>query len=364
MAEREGLFNVPYELKAEVEFWRNVYANYTTAQSIVHDARSLGLVYGVIDFTPLMEEPTLTKEQKDRQRRQIEEKRRNEISLQIKGEAASRVRSQWGQKDRFVEGYLRAAPYLTHLEKIFVEEGVPPEMTRLAFVESMFQWKARSKVGAAGPYQFMPATAKRYSLMMNDWCDERNDPLIAGRAAARLLKRQYHELSTWPLSINAYNTGGLRMAKAVKRMQTRNIATIIRYFQDPGYQFASRNFYPEFLAALEVADHPKDYLGIVNTDPPLQFVAMTVVEAFSPLALADHMAMDVGVLRDLNPALAPRLFEAGHVVPTGYVLRLPGTDRSLYLSALRDMQEGVAQEGLQKPAAKSMVMQETDTRIP
>ena len=360
-------FNTPSELKEEVEFWRNVYARYPSSKTILHDSRNLNIVYGVLDFTQLEENPVLLPKDKKEFRERIEEKRKKEISEWLKNlhenrdsksldeeekrfvrlfeethdetalkDSADRVRGQRGQKDQFLEGIIRAAPYMTHLEKIFVEEGVPAELTRLAFVESMFQMKARSKAGAAGPFQFLQATGKKY-LSIDRTVDDRLDPIRSGRAAAKLLKKQYEDLGTWPLSINAYNSGLQRMKKAVRELKTRNIATIIHRHDGENYGFASRNFYPEFLASLEVYDYNKNYFGFIPLAPPLEFVEIQTEDSIPLKDLADHLGMEVNLFRQYNPGFQSKLFEAGGHLPKHYPLRLPGTDRHLYLSAISEL---------------------------
>ena len=96
-----------------------------------------------------------------------------------------RLRSQLGQKDRFLEGYIASGRYLPTMEKIFAAEGLPWELTRLPFVESSFNLAARSKVGASGIWQFMRSTGRLY-LKIRGELDERNDPIRATEAVIDL----------------------------------------------------------------------------------------------------------------------------------------------------------------------------------
>lgn len=293
-------FIPPTPLKPMVEFWRNVYATYDLHHSILHDARHLDIVYGVLDFEALTQDLLTPEPVKKKMRQQEEEAKRKRIEAILLGfdegktpttqseriiydlfrsvdekekfkQASERIRVQVGQKSLFEKGLIRSGRYMPRIKRIFAEEGVPTEIANLVFVESMFQIGATSKVGAAGPWQIMPKTGRRY-LKIGRGVDERLDPLLAAKAAAKILRGDYQELQSWPLAINAYNTGMGRMRRAARRMQTKNIANIILFFDDSGYGFASRNFYPEFLAAMEIAQNYRDYFGPLALDTPDQIV--------------------------------------------------------------------------------------------
>jgi membrane-bound lytic murein transglycosylase D len=81
--------------------------------------------------------------------------------------------------------------------------------------------------------------------------DERQDPFIATHAAAKFLKRNHSVLGSWPLALTAYNYGTSGMARAKK--DKGSYERIFQDYQKGYFKFASRNFYPEFLAALKAA---------------------------------------------------------------------------------------------------------------
>ena len=83
------------------------------------------------------------------------------------------------------------------MEQIFEDHNIPKNLTRIAFVESMFNEKAISKVGASGVWQFMPSTAKDF-IIVDKYIDERNSPIKATEAAAKLLKANFKLLGSWP----------------------------------------------------------------------------------------------------------------------------------------------------------------------
>ena len=119
-------------------------------------------------------------------------------------------------------------------------------------VESSFDPYAYSKVGAAGLWQFMRSTGRRF-LRIDAAVDERLDPYRATEAAAQLLSYNYRLLGSWPLAITAYNHGAEGMRRAREQLGTDDIVRIVRDYHSPTFGFASRNFYVSFLAALTVS---------------------------------------------------------------------------------------------------------------
>jgi membrane-bound lytic murein transglycosylase D len=279
-------FIVPGGLKKEVDFWTKIYSEYTTDQAVLHDPSDLGKIYGVISL-PHCDEPPV-KECLDSREEAIKAAKEEYVqrlglegSKKVvktrkysyhgkKGRGKKKVRTvttivnpsiraQVGQRDRFLQGIYYSKDFLPQIEEVFGEYNLPLEVTRLPFVESMFNIKARSRSGAQGIWQLMPSTARILGLKVGRGVDERNDPVKSAHAAARHLNRDYKRLGTWPLALNAYNTGPGRIAGAVNQLGTTDIVKIIRNYQGPGYGFAARNFYPCFLAALRVYENRTQY---------------------------------------------------------------------------------------------------------
>ncbi len=121
-----------------------------------------------------------------------------------------------------------ASNHVTRLKPIFAGEKVPPELVWLAEVESSFDPRARSPVGAAGLFQLMPETAKRFGLAL--WPrDQRYQPDPSARASAQYLSFLYERFKDWRLALAAYNAGEGTVARLLQRHNARSYDDIAVY---------------------------------------------------------------------------------------------------------------------------------------
>lgn len=349
-------FPYPPSLRPQVEFWKAVFADHSKFHVILHDTKTLA-VYKVLDFQPLLieeglDEATVYQIKKEQTKLGMESLRALLLKLHqcnpnctdlnaeeqkvwnlyrkdkdpekfLLAAGEDRLRSQTGMKDQFAEAIRISRRYLKSMEAIFVREGVPLELTRLPFIESSFNLQAFSKVGAAGIWQFMPSTGRLYNMRINHLVDERRDPLMASEAAAKFLKANYEMLGTWPLAITAYNHGPGGLATAVEEMGTSDIGTIIRRYKGDRFGFASRNFYPEFLAALMVEKNSQDHFGTIYAEAPVVHDEVTLDSAV-PLRVAARLAeADEESLLFLNPAFGSAVRGGRAAIPRNYDLRIP-----------------------------------------
>jgi membrane-bound lytic murein transglycosylase D len=200
--------------------------------------------------------------------------------------------------------------------------GLPPELAALPHVESSFTPTAYSKVGASGLWQFMRSTGRLY-MRVDDIVDERLDPFRSTEAAARLLLSNYRLLGSWPLAITAYNHGPGGMRRARQVMGTDDFAVIARNYRSRTFGFASRNFYPSFLAALTIDQDPQRYFPGVTRAPELRFHEVSMPGYADVSRLEKALDVPMGQLRELNPALRPAVWSGERLIPRGYRLRLP-----------------------------------------
>jgi len=295
-----------------VKFWIDIYSKYTTDQGVLHDSENIDLIYEEVDFSPIVARTDMNVFQKERLKEKHLKERRAYYTALLKKlhtlksgegltgdekriwdyfqkvdepkkflEAAekNRMRFQLGQRDRMIQGIFFSGRYLEEFEKIFKEFGVPIELTRMVFVESSFNVLARSKVGASGLWQIMPATMKMYHRK-SEVVDMRNHPVAATRMAARVLRMNYNQLKAWPLAVTGYNHGPTGIQKLTKKYKTRDIGDLVKNVQSrKSFGFASRNFYASFLAALEVERNAPRYLGNVTWSQTLDDVELKLPKA-------------------------------------------------------------------------------------
>ncbi|MEW6270286.1 MAG: lytic transglycosylase domain-containing protein, partial [Thermodesulfobacteriota bacterium] len=350
----QGPFPRPRVLEPAIAFWRDIFATYSKHQVVVHDDWYLGKVYEVVDFRSWVSDgEPLTISQENEKKRQVEEakervrgillslharggdtagmtsdeRRVHEMFADVSGRdkfllAADRVRAQAGLRERFALGIARQRGYLARMEQVFREEGLPVQLARLPLIESCFDLNAYSKVGAAGVWQFMPSTGKQY-LHISSGVDERRDPLRSTRAAARHLAKDHDALGVWPLAITAYNHGRGGVMRGVRETGTTDIGEIVTRYRGKAFGFASRNFYAEFLAALDVVKRADEHFGDLPHIPALDGEEVPLPHAMG----LHHAARLAGVsTEDLvvaNPAFLSAVTDGRTYIPRGYRLRVP-----------------------------------------
>jgi membrane-bound lytic murein transglycosylase D len=337
-------------------FWVEIYTKYPTTKGILHDSRDLNIVYAVLDLWPPDRHGARKvnrkriKAAKEKYKKILERAARNAAlqdpeATQVAGlfgpnavpgtfrSATHHIRCQIGQKDRFRQGLVRSGAYIDEIKGIFRSHGLPEDLAYLPHVESSFNLEAYSKFGAAGIWQFTRSTAKQF-MTVDYALDERRDPIRSSEAAARLLKRNYDKLGSWPLAITAYNHGvaGMLRAKRIKG----SYEAIFKSYRSRRFKFASKNFYAEFLAARHIANNHERYFGALDLDKPLATRQVVIAGYASVSDLSHHFDVNIQTIHALNPALRPPVLKEQKHVPKGYALRLPA-DR-IQLSSLETLQ--------------------------
>ncbi|HEY3153763.1 MAG TPA: transglycosylase SLT domain-containing protein [Candidatus Binatia bacterium] len=204
-------------------------------------------------------------------------------------------------RSRFQELLGRSGRYMPMIAKVLNQEGLPEELGYLALLESEFVVNTTSRNGAVGLWQFVATTARRYGLRIDEWVDERRDPVKSTRAAAAYLKDLHTYYGRWFLATAAYNAGPGTIDKALQQSGAKDFWSIKAKSQ---LREETRNFVPKFVAITLIAMDPKKYgLDDVRHETPLDYEE---VELKKPLKLADLATLaetDVSTIRELNPAL-------------------------------------------------------------
>jgi membrane-bound lytic murein transglycosylase D len=322
-------FARPAALEPQVRFWRAIFAERSVHEVVLHDAFDVERVYAVLDFRPNpADSPSAASvERRVRRETDLALARLRRTLRRERGPRfdPTRVRAQRGMRERFAEALKTSGRYLPEMERIFRAQDLPVELTRLPLIESSFDLRAHSAAGAVGIWQFTRKTGRLF-MRVDSLVDERRDPIAATRAAARFLRRLHERLGTWPLAITAYNHGPTGMARAVRETGTRDLGTIVLRYRGPAFGFASRNFYAEFLAALDVERDAARHFGPLEPDPPLRFRESLVAAPVHIRTASRRTGVDRAELARLNPALADDVVAGRRPIPAGYRMRLPVTE--------------------------------------
>lgn len=347
-------FKVPDSMQDRVQFWEDIYTKYSSDQGIIHDSKYVNIVYEGLDFSDITARPDLSDRQKERERRKRVKAKKKEVAERLKhlqsvtdptfltgddlrywgmfariddpkkfSEAAGRkrLRFQLGQRNQFIAGIYMSGRYLRQMEEIFKQEGLPIELTRLPFVESSFNLKARSRVGASGLWQFMRSAARPY-MRMDGSADERNDALQATRAAAKKLRDNFEMLKSWPLAITAYNRGPSGVKKLTEKYNTTDISELLDV-RKGRFGFASANFYASFLAALDVEKNADKHFGSLEVLPELRGADVRIIKSVYARDFMKWFGNDMDTAKLLNPSITDGVWKNRIPLSRKHILRVP-----------------------------------------
>jgi membrane-bound lytic murein transglycosylase D len=350
---RHSAFVCPPELRPRVDFWLDIFTRYGKNHAVIHHREFPQAVFAVLDFSREAEELSPVELERFRKKaveatidrvrsiirvlaagespRSDAERKVAEVMRLVPGrnrygavlENPELIRSQTGIREKGAAAVQRSGRYLPLIERIFVREfGLPIELTRMPFIESSFDYRAYSSAGAAGIWQFMPRTGRQF-LTINNVVDERRDPVAASYAAARYLQAAYEALGSWPLAVTSYNHGRAGVARKVREYGTSDIVRLIERPGDKPFGFASSNFYPELLAALEIFDDPHRHYPDVQIAAQVEYARVPLQSAQSISQVARKLNVSVDDLRDVNYALADTVWSGRALIPKGYQLKVP-----------------------------------------
>src|SRR5262245_5086421 len=302
---KESPFPLIAGLEAPVEFWKKVFSEFSLSQLIYFDPLDMSKIYEVTEVG----EASRSNEYINAERARI---------AATHGVDIERVKAQRGVKERTAAGLKRSGRFISQIQQIFRDRGLPPELTYLPVVESSYDIYARSSVGALGIWQFMPCTVREY-MRVTATVDERRDPFDSSRAAAAYLKGAYEFLGNWPLAITSYNYGQGGIARAVAEVGSDNLVDLIDKYYHPNWGFAPKQFYAEFLAAVEIGTNIKKYFPDLELDTAVEIKEVELTTATQLTSLLGTSGLSRDAFLGWNPALS----SSARVVPAGYRVKLP-----------------------------------------
>lgn len=358
-------FHVPQGIHASTMFWLKIYTQYSTQDVVLFDEEHPDVIYDVLDFRPLAHRERKSPIRYEIYRKRhikrvladyrraflnLQKKRGKKPSTQLErkilatlekhphrhsfAENLRNLRVQTGQKDNVVSGLYQAGPFMERMESIFGKFQIPPELVMLSLVESSFNLRAHSSADAVGVWQFLERSGKEYMIVQpRAGIDERRSPLKSTVGAARLLKRNYKQTKHWGLAISGYNSGTRWILNAQKnKKHSRTVDTILNPCHNPfNLGFATRNYYPEFLAMLYAQRYRHQFFPELPAPEirPIRYVLSSKYWSLEKLAKASRIPLELA--RRLNPDV----LNSRRTLPPGFYFALPaGSGRKDDLSGI------------------------------
>ncbi|MEC9364263.1 MAG: LysM peptidoglycan-binding domain-containing protein [Pseudomonadota bacterium] len=339
-------------LEPKVQFWKQIFGSYSELQTVVHSSEIPWKVLRVIDFRG--QAATMSEVQFDNYRRKAEKDARDAMERLVASVHAKRnapqsmtaderrifelfkdqradsrfaqlrgtIRTQRGIRERTEQALQVSERYLPYMEQIFAGYGLPRQLTRLPIVESSFNVEAYSRSHAAGVWQFIPTSAKIY-MRLDEVVDDRRDPWTSTDAAARHLRDDYALLQDWPLAVTAYNHGRYGIDRGLKAIKGKTIVDLIERGNHKRWGFAGKNYYAEFLAAVELEREWRTRSDRPSGLDPIDFEVVETRHYVPYETLRRLSGGDDELFRRLNPAYRPEVIDGKLYVPPGHLIRVP-----------------------------------------
>lgn len=212
-------------------------------------------------------------------------------------------------------GLRRSGRYKPMIESILHEEGIPEELIFLAQAESGFTPRAMSRARCVGVWQFAAFRGKEYGLNQTPATDDRMDPELATRAAARHLHDLYNHFGDWNLAMAAYNCGPGCVDQAIQRTGYADFWQLRRMNVLPR---ETANYVPAILAMTIIGKNAKDYgLDDLDLERPVEYETIELVSPTHLSLIADAIDRPLAELKEMNPAVLRS------VAPAGTALHVP-----------------------------------------
>lgn len=237
-------------------------------------------------------------------------------------------RFQGDMRGFFSSALERSGQFVPRMTTILRKHGLPEELAYLPLIESSYVLHAVSPANAAGPWQFISPTGRRYGLRIDHYVDERRDPIKSTEAAVRYLKDLHAMFGDWNLALAAYNTGEGNISRFIS---TRNAKTYWDMHRGGYLHKETQHYVPRFLAAVRIARDPEEY-GFKRPVP--RDIAYDWIHVTHPLPLA-KIAEFAGTSKDVVVKLNPAL-RRGVVPRSGYTVKIPkGSKRAYQIAAAK-----------------------------
>jgi len=228
----------------------------------------------------------------------------------------------------------RSTRFMPMMRSVLEKAGLPLDLVYLSMIESGFSSYAFSFAKAAGLWQFVVGTSRRYGLHTDFWVDERRDPIKATVAAAQYLKElreRFH--GDWYLAWAGYNAGEGKVDRAIRRESTRDFWRMMS--KGRTLRAETKHYVPKLIAAALIAKHPERFGFKVDYEQPWEADEVFIPDATDLHVVAKTAGITIEQVRDLNPEL--RRF---CTPPGGWTLRLPKGSKDAFVAEFEKLDAG------------------------
>ncbi|MDR3088542.1 MAG: LysM peptidoglycan-binding domain-containing protein [Desulfobulbaceae bacterium] len=244
---------------------------------------------------------------------------------------------QGEQHDMFERWLARSTKYLPMIKRELTRAKLPTDLAYLSMIESGYTPTAKSSAGAVGLWQFMRETGRQYTLLIDDYIDERRHIEKSTKAAVNMLGDLYRDFGDWHLAVAAYNGGPARVQNGLSRFDAKDFWELANEQYLP---LETKRYVPKLIAAIIIAKDPKKYgFNDISYQPEFNSDRLTVKAGLPLDAVALVSGCDVATIKSLNPEL-----HRGVIPPNcgRYLVRIPAGKKDLanrnlaLLRAVRD----------------------------
>jgi membrane-bound lytic murein transglycosylase D len=240
--------------------------------------------------------------------------------------------------------------YFPIFEYYLNKHSMPDALKYLSIVESGMNFKAKSKAGAVGLWQFMPGTGKDFYLAQNQHIDERQNPYLATEAACKFLKQLYGMFNDWELALAAYNCGPGNVLKAMRKSGKRGFWEIYNFLPQE-----TRSYVPQFHAVVYTMNFSAEHNIFADLDSVLTTTTLDTFQISKPFDLAKMesiLGLPKNELHRHNPIFRSNVFHPVasnlFLVPTSCSVLFAGNQEKFLDSARVSIREREISKPLQK----------------
>ena len=228
----------------------------------------------------------------------------------------------------FASALNRSYRYKEIMQGILMQFNLPKDLFYLAFIESNFDNHAYSRSHACGPWQLIAETAIQYGIRIDHWVDERKDPVLSTKAAAKYLSDLYKRFGCWYLTAAAYNAGGGTIKRLIKKYNTNDWWILSKRARE--LKRETKDYVPKWIATIIIAKNPERYGFSPPKTTPLRYDVIKTNTILDLEKVAHLCKISLKEIKRLNPALK-RIYTP----PYPYFLRIPEGKKESLLASLK-----------------------------